>query len=979
MKDKLPYNVMRHRSWDVAPRDPVTIGTSIATALGVTSTVGTYAIIAATYVATTAITSYALRALAPDVPSSAEANKTSFVNIREPAAEQEYVYGRIRKGGNIVYINSTAPYLHMVIALAGHEVESIEGVYINDELVTIDENGFVTNITWCRYQNDGGEPLDGDGARQLWPAIRIVKYTGSQTSVDPLLEELGVGSNFIGRGIPYLYVRMHYDPQTFASGVPSISALIRGKQVQDTNGVPQTWPASANAALVIRDYIKSEYGLDDDNVDDTYFASAANDCLDAIPLATGGFEARYLINGVVKSSTPIGQTLQDMVRACNGTLYLSGGKWRLKVGVYDGSVKSFTLDDLRSGIEVKTRHSRRDNFNKIVGKFTNQNTRWIESDYPSITSAAFLAEDDFIENQIDIPLYMVTSPSQAQRVAKQILFRSREQLTVVADFGLRALDVEVGDIIDLTIDNYGWSSKEFEVVTWKMFIGDTGAIRVNMTLRETSAAAFAWDAEESEIISNNSELPDTTYVPPLGISIGGGELRLVNQQVVGAIIVDVTVDPIFASSIEVQYRQTGSSTWLPVGSSFSVTSSNRFEVVGVQDGNFDFRARVENGIGIKSPWVEYDSIYVSLFEQPPQNVTNFAANVVGNTVHLTWTPTTDLDLSHYKIRFSNKTSGASYEDAIDLVQKVSRPANSITVPAQSGTYFIKAVDKLGNISPAPASIVVTTNIADIEALNVVETLPQHPDFAGSKTDVVVLSDDAGNYISLDTTTLFDSVDGDFDDQEGLFDGGGGGLIAKIGYYEFDDYVDLGQKYVSRVSTSLDIRYLEYANTFDAASGLFDSRAGDFDGDPSQFDNTTARTQVSYTDDDPSGSPTWSDWSDFIVGDISARAMRFRTILETSSDSAAPAVYSLTAIVDMPDRMESNVDISYTGTKVVTFPSAFKAAPAIGIAASLADGDRYVISGKSRTGFTITTYTGGTVSSNPTTFDYVAKGYGKELA
>ena len=81
---------------------------------------------------------------------------------------------------------------------------------------------------------------------------------------------------------------------------------------------------------------------------------------------------------------------------------------------------------------------------------------------------------------------------------------------------------------------------------------------------------------------------------------------------------------------------------------------------------------------------------------------------------------------------------------------------------------------------------------------------------------------------------------------------------------------------------------------------------------------------------------------------------------------------------MPDRVEADDDITYTGSQTVTFPAAFKVTPAIGIAATLADGDRYVISSKSRTGFTITTYTGASVSTNPTTIDYVAKGYGKEL-
>ena len=173
--------------------------------------------------------------------------------------------------------------------------------------------------------------------------------------------------------------------------------------------------------------------------------------------------------------------------------------------------------------------------------------------------------------------------------------------------------------------------------------------------------------------------------------------------------------------------------------------------------------------------------------------------------------------------------------------------------------------------------------------------------------------------------------------------------------------------------------MEYSNTFDSAPGLFDDREGDFDGDPSQFDRTSVQAQVSYTDDDPSGAPSWSAWQNISVSDISARAIRFRVILSTQLGDVAPAVTELTATVDMPDRLESDDDITYTGSNVVTFPVAFKATPAIGIAATLADGDRYVISNKSRTGFTITTYTGASVSTNATTFDYVAKGYGREIA
>ena len=35
-------------------------------------------------------------------------------------------------------------YLHMIIAIAGHELNAINEVYLNDQELTIDTNGFVT-------------------------------------------------------------------------------------------------------------------------------------------------------------------------------------------------------------------------------------------------------------------------------------------------------------------------------------------------------------------------------------------------------------------------------------------------------------------------------------------------------------------------------------------------------------------------------------------------------------------------------------------------------------------------------------------------------------------------------------------------------------------------------------------------------------------------------------------------------------------
>jgi hypothetical protein len=83
---------------------------------------------------------------------------------------------------------------------------------------------------------------------------------------------------------------------------------------------------------------------------------------------------------------------------------------------------------------------------------------------------------------------------------------------------------------------------------------------------------------------------------------------------------------------------------------------------------------------------------------------------------------------------------------------------------------------------------------------------------------------------------------------------------------------------------------------------------------------------------------------------------------------------------MGERVESGEDVaSGAGAKAITFTKAFQATPAIGIGAqNLQTGDFYELSSKSRTGFTIT-FKNSSGSAIDRTFDFVAKGAGREVA
>jgi hypothetical protein len=187
----------------------------------------------------------------------------------------------------------------------------------------------------------------------------------------------------------------------------------------------------------------------------------------------------------------------------------------------------------------------------------------------------------------------------------------------------------------------------------------------------------------------------------------------------------------------------------------------------------------------------------------------------------------------------------------------------------TGTYFIKAVDKVGNSSENAVSNVAI--IESIKGLNLVETSTQSPNFTGNKTNMVVVD---GNLLQLGTANLFDDVAGNFDDAGGLFDGGVGN-VASSGTYEFDTHIDLGGVFTSRVTANMNVARISFVNAFDDASGNFDDREGLFDGDPQEFDDTNTELLVATTEGDPTASDiTYTDFRKFFVGDYKARAFKF---------------------------------------------------------------------------------------------------------
>lgn len=899
----------------------------------------------------------------PEQFTSAAELRGRQIMSKQPITPRDVVYGEVKKSGTIVFMETTNDNenLHVCVTLAGHEINAISEVYFNEIQVksSLSDNTEVS-------ANSGTTP-------DYSTVAQITGHFGSPTQAADgnLVSRTSFTTNHRLRNIAYIYANLDYDQDVFANGLPNISCLIQGKKVYDPRS--DTTAYSNNAALCIRDYISnSTYGLGatDAEIDDDSFIAAANICDEDVTLLEGGTEKRYTINGVIDTSKQPRQILNDMLTSCGGTIYYSNGKWHLKVGAYVTPTTTITNDDLRGSIKIQTRNSGSDQFNAVKGIFVSPENNWQPTDYPEVTSSTFETEDGGDRKYLDLTLPYTTSVSSAQRLAKQVLYRNREQIVATLPCKLTAFQYEIGDTVQVTNERFGWTNKVFEVVSWS-FAFEGEELGVDLVLKETSSNIYAWDetVDETVFTFNNTTLPNAFTVKSPGVSVLD-ELRTRNEEAISVLVVDVTSSDTFTTGFEVQAKNEGGGDYINLGQA----TGNRFELLNVEDdATYTVRARAINSFGVRSAFKTVTHQVVGK-TAPPEDVTGLSGNVVAGSLVLNWTPVGDLDLSHYLLRYASATTGVTYQNSTTLVDKIPRPGNSIVVPARTGTYFLKAVDKLGNKSVNATTIVVTTNVEGVEQLEDVLTIEEHPDWNGTFDDVVEIDED--DSLVLGTSILFDSKAGQFDNGEGLFDGGGG-VVDSLGYYYFANSLDFGSVYTSRITVTGSVSRIDYVNTFDEATELFDAREGDFDGDPNAFDNHDVQLEVRTTNDDPAGTPTWSAYQRFVVGDYTCRAMEFRLVLSTTNANSSPVVSAATVKAQMPIRTESGDDItSGTSSYAVTFTKAFNATPAIGISAVMQSGDYYSITSKSRTGFTITFYDStDTIVSR--VFDYVARGYGLE--
>jgi len=527
----------------------VTAGSTFTLAAGLTLGFSTSAFVSS-LVLSAAASALAPKPKLPNIGGGGNGgvDQSKTVTARQSNATRKLVYGEARIGGTFTFIESTDSdkYLHIVIVMAAHEINAFTTIYLDDEALTI-SNNVVTAPSKYNGLIDVYPVTVGSSANI--PAPMIFGYAGVPAEAAPP----SYSTNHKLTDQAYIYMRLKFDQDAFPQGLPNVSALVQGRKVYDTR--TSTTAYSRNPAMIIRNYLTdATYGLGavSSEIDDASFNAAANICDETVALSGGGTEVRYRFDGVVDTANTPRGNLEQMLTALNGALYYSNGKWSLKAGAYVTPTVTLDEDDFASGMTITTSNSARDSFNAIKGQFISPTSDYQSTDYPAVTSATFETEDNSEQRFLNLDLPFTSSASAAQRIAKQILYKNRQEISIKAQFKMTAFQFQVGDTVMITNSRLGFSQKVFEVISWRLNF-DKDQATVDCELAETNSAVYDWNAEETAFAQDNTTLPDPFNIPAPTIT-PSDTLELFNQQAISVLIVDVASTSIYARQFEVEAK-----------------------------------------------------------------------------------------------------------------------------------------------------------------------------------------------------------------------------------------------------------------------------------------------------------------------------------------------------------------------------------------------------------------------------------------
>lgn len=622
-------------------------------------------------------------------------------NTRQAIPSRIKHYGRVKTGGAVVFKESKAGTLHLVIAFAHGESDAIEEYWIDDNLVEIDGSNLVTTAPYT-------------GKVRLEAKLGTADQTVF-SALNSAFTEITTAHR--GRGVGLLYVQqLPVAQDKFLSTFPNADktnyrVVLRATKVW--NPITEVTAWDDNAAAVIRDFLISPdgFGIDEAMLTtpeaQASWEAAYAICDQDVDLNAGGSEKRYrLWVSYDLQNERRADVLNAMLRCCDarpiftsdGGLGIEIGEWSEPSATMDGSaIIGFSgLSKGKGALSVA---------NTITATYYNPDADYTSAEADPWVDAADVAARGEQKLQLSFPY----SPShtQTRRLMKLAYYRANPEYVGTFDYNYKGLALLGRRFARVQHAPFG-INEVFEQQNLQMNYGENGIISsVTATVQSMPEAAYDWDKTTDEgsppTVAESSgaatiEVPDNFNVTIQRISVAG---QLAPQAV-------LTWDTPSVDSLEpeAQFKLDSATDWTEL----AISRGGDQATTGVlSDGDaYDFRVRFRASGGTAGAWATEITLTPTADTTAPGVPTGVSGTGGVGVATIDWTAPNSANYSRSKVyRHTSNSFGAA-----TLIETVYSSPSAVltyddTIAAGTYYYWVTAENVSGVASTAVATGAVT--------------------------------------------------------------------------------------------------------------------------------------------------------------------------------------------------------------------------------------------------------------------------------
>ena len=429
------------------------------------------------------------------------------------------------------------------------------------------------------------------GSDVIFPA----SGTGSSTAATSIVPHWG--ANVTANNMVFAVLQIDYDAESGLTGLPQMTFKMRN--------------TLSNPGDVLHDYLTNDRygaGLTNAQIDVNSITGTANTQMKGYSaeqvnytnrLGAGATHDRYNLNGVLSTFDSCTTNIDKICQASATffTYNVKEGKFaaipnRALSTAEKANCLVYNDDNIVSKLDISSTELY-GLFNSVEVEFADQN-RKDQQNTVRVTTPNSDRNPNEPDNELSYRLDLVNDNLRAEALANIDLNQSRVSTVLQFESDFSGLQTDVGDVIKVTNDLYGFTDKLFRVMRCTEKQTDEGMVTVQMSCIEYSDDYYTEANVTESAVPDFIDIPKLPVVGPLPIPIlfsndGYSNVGTLPGSVFGNIMTNESLKT-FGAGVQIEDANL-SNTSLANGTTFvDVITPAEFDIKGIDLGDYSFDA-----------------------------------------------------------------------------------------------------------------------------------------------------------------------------------------------------------------------------------------------------------------------------------------------------------------------------------------------------------------------------------------------------